>query len=267
MSNMSIFLAHNHKMLKSAGRYIGWVRNNLPPLGANSIRVKWKKGESPKYPDPNEWHDCVRGAVSITCVDPVDNIYDITFAGTDLSSAFAAGADLDGDRLIEILDGNLQNVTSLQNLCVEQRSLKSVSSIRTSYKLTRCMNMFLECSSLTQVPLFDTSEVEVFSTMFSGCTSLISVPAYDTSKGFDLSLMFRDCHNLEAIPQLPTGSVYDVSGIFDNCYKASSGILSMYNQMSTQTNPPSRYTQAFKDCGRDSVTGSAELSQIPSSWK
>ena len=264
---MSIYLSHNHKMLKSAGRYIGWVRNNLPPLGANSIRVKWKKGESPKYTDPNEWHDCVRGAVSITCVDPVDNIYDITFAGTDLSSAFAAGADLDGDRLIEILEGNIQNVSRLTYLCAEQVSLKSVSNLHTSSNLRECMSMFLMCSSLTQVPLFDTSEVEVFSTMFRGCTSLRSVPVYDTSNGFDLSLMFDDCHSLETIPQLPTGSARDVLGIFSDCYKASTGILSMYNQMSTQSTPPSKYTQAFKNCGRDSVTGSAELAQIPSSWK
>ena len=262
---MSIFLAHNHKMLKSAGRYVGWVRNPLPPLGANSIRVKWKKGCSPKYVGPNEWTDGVHAEV-ITCVDPIDNIYDIT-SSSDWSSMFAYGANLSDDRLIEILEGNLQNVSSLQNLCVEQRSLKSVSSIRTSYKLTRCMNMFLGCSSLTQVPIFDTSEVEVFSTMFRGCTSLRSVPVYDTSKGFDFSGMFLDCHSLETIPQLPTGSAYDVSWIFEHCYKASSGILSMYNQMSTQANPPSRYTEAFRDCGRDSVTGSAELAQIPSSWK
>ena len=238
---MSIFLAHNHKMLKSAGRYVGWVMNNLPPLGANSIRVKWKEGCSPKYAGPNEWTDGVHAEL-ITCVDPVDNIYDIT-------------------------NSYSENITSLQYLCVEQRSLKSVSGIRTSYKLTRCMSMFLQCSSLTQVPLFDTSEVEVFSTMFSGCTSLRSVPAYDTSKGFDLSYMFIDCNSLEAIPQLQTNSAYDVSRIFDNCYKASSGILSMYNQMSNQANPPRYYTQAFKDCGRDSVTGSAELALIPSSWK
>lgn len=263
---MSIFLAHNHKMLKSAGRYVGWVRNNLPPLGANSIRVKWKKGYAPKYATGNEWTDGVHAEL-ITCVDPVDNIYDITNSYSDWSGMFAYGANLSDDRLIEILEGNLQNITSLQNLCVEQRSLKSVSGIRTSYKLTRCMNMFLECSSLTQVPLFDTSEVEVFSTMFRGCTSLRSVPAYDTSKCFDFSGMFLDCHSLETIPQLQTGSAYDVSWIFQNCYKASAGILSMYNQMSTQANPPSRYTQAFKDCGRDSVTGSAELAQIPSSWK
>ena len=62
---MSIFLAHNHKMLKSAGRYVGWVRNNLPPLGANSIRVKWKKGYAPKYATGNEWTDGATGSAEL----------------------------------------------------------------------------------------------------------------------------------------------------------------------------------------------------------
>lgn len=263
---MSIFLAHNHKMLKSAGKYVGWVRNNLPPLGANSIRVKWKKGYAPTT-DPNDWTDCIHAAASITCVDPVDNIYDITRSDSDWVSMFAAGTDLAEDRLIEILGGNLQNVSRLRYLCSGQTSLKSVSSIHTSDNLTDCMSMFLMCSSLTQVPLFDTSDVEQFGSMFASCTSLRSVPVYDTSNGLYLDAMFLDCQSLESIPQIATSSARDVDQIFQGCYKASTGILSMYNQMSTQSTPPSEHAKAFRDCGRDSVTGAAELAQIPSSWK
>lgn len=241
---MSIYLAHNHKMLKSAGRYVGWVRNNLPPLGANSIRVKWKKGESPKNRDSLDYLNSINVyADSITLVDQVDNIYDITRADPDWTSMFAAGGSLDEDRLIEILEGNLQNVTDIKFLCSSQVSLKSVSNLNTSNNLSSCYTMFAGCSSLTRVEPFNTSQID------------------------DFVNMFQDCVNLEILPQLQTGSARDVRNMFKNCYRASTGILSMYNQMSTQSTPPSQYEAAFRDCGRDSVTGSAELAQIPSSWK
>lgn len=265
---MSIFLAHNHKMLKSAGRYVGWVKNNLPPLGANSIRIKWKKGETPKNFGSGDYLNSLNIAVdSIECVDPLDNIYDVTYSGTDWTSMFIAGGNMDSDRLIEILDGNLQNVTKLRFLCGDQTSLKSVWNLNTSDNLTVCYDMFVNCSSLTQVPLFDTSNVEEFLLMFKGCSSLTSVPAFDTSRGTNFQSMFEDCVNLLTIPQIATGSATDVRYIFKNCYRASTGILSIYNQMSSQSIPPSLHTEAFKDCGRDSVTGAAELAQIPSDWK
>ena len=40
----------------------------------------------------------------------------------------------------------------------------------------------------------------------------------------------------------------------------------MYQQMSTQATPPTSYTDTFKNCGRDTTTGAAELAQIPESW-
>jgi len=43
----------------------------------------------------------------------------------------------------------------------------------------------------------------------------------------------------------------------------------LYQQVSTQANPPSKsnHTRTFMKCGSDTQTGSAELAQIPSDWK
>jgi len=52
-----------------------------------------------------------------------------------------------------------------------------------------------------------------------------------------------------------------------NCIKVQSGALALYQQASTQANPPSNHTQTFTNCGSNTETGAAELHQIPYDWK
>jgi len=54
---------------------------------------------------------------------------------------------------------------------------------------------------------------------------------------------------------------------FYGCVNVESGALALYQQASTQTNPPTNNYQTFTNCGSNTVTGVAELAQIPSSWK
>lgn len=104
-------------------------------------------------------------------------------------------------------------------------------------------SMFYNSGSLTSVTLFDTSNVTSMYGMFYNCTSLTSIPLYDTSKVTDTRDMFRNCTNVQ------------------------SGALALYNQASTQANPPSNHSGTFYKCGLNTDTGAAELEQIPSSWK
>ena len=52
-----------------------------------------------------------------------------------------------------------------------------------------------------------------------------------------------------------------------DCNNVESGALALYNQLSTQTTPPSNHSQTFYDCGSNTTTGAAELAQVPSDWK
>ena len=56
--------------------------------------------------------------------------------------------------------------------------------------------LFYNCTSLTTVPLFDTSKVTDMNSMFYGCTSLTTVPLFDTSKVTNMSSMFDRCTSL-----------------------------------------------------------------------
>jgi hypothetical protein len=79
--------------------------------------------------------------------------------------------------------------------------------------------------------------------MFYWCASLISIPLFNTSNAIDTRAMFQECVNVQ------------------------SGALALYNQMSTQATPPADHAGTFQLCGSDTVTGAAELAQIPDDWK
>ena len=55
--------------------------------------------------------------------------------------------------------------------------------------------------------------------------------------------------------------------MFANCTKVQSGALALYQQASTQANPPPEHARTFRNCGSDTPTGAAELAQIPYDWK
>ena len=126
--------------------------------------------------------------------------------------------------------------------------------------------MFYGCSNLTTVPLFDTSSVVTMNYMFRQCTSLSSVPLFDTSSVSSMESVFYNCTNLASLPLFDTSSATNMTRMFCGCYAVESGSLALYQQASTQANPPTSHTDTFLLCGRDTVTGAAELALIPTSW-
>lgn len=126
--------------------------------------------------------------------------------------------------------------------------------------------MFYNCTSLATVPLIDTSSATSMSKMFYGCSALTSVAQLNTSTVENFQEMFYDCTALTAVPLFNTSSATNVSYMLSGCTEVASGTLSLYQQMSSQSTPPSNYTNCFRNCGSNTVTGAAELAQIPSSW-
>lgn len=133
------------------------------------------------------------------------------------------------------------NNTVWEWLLEEEYDLLEVLGANTS-GVTNMSYMFIHCDSLTTAPLFDTSSVTNMSRMFVHCSSLTSVPLFNTSSVTDMSQMFTDCISVET------------------------GALALYQQASTQATPPSNHDRTFRNCGRNTVTGAAELAQIPSDW-
>lgn len=218
---------------------------NLPK---NTIRVKFKSGYTPDMGDTQ------------TLVDDTNNVWDIYKEGTDWDGLFNENSD---HYLLEVLGANTKNVTTMFSLFHYCKALTRVTLFDTS-NVTSMNQMFYCCESLTNVPLYDTSKVTDMARMFYMCHSLTSVPLIDTSSVTDMDSMLYDCTSLTNLPLFDTSSVTNMDGTFTDCINVKSGALALYQQASTQTNPPSQHSFTFYGCGSNTQTGAAELAQIPS---
>ncbi len=176
---------------------------------------------------------------SQTLVDASENIWDITKNSDDWSGLFSA--DDNPSVLLGVIGANTTNVTDMAR-------------------------MFLNCESLSTVPLFDTSSVIEMFSMFNGCKSLSTVPLFDTSSVTGMSSMFYECTSLTIVPLFDTSSMNDMEEMFMNCTNVQSGALALYQQASTQVTLMTMYRNAFSNCGSSTETGAIELAQIPTSW-
>ena len=94
------------------------------------------------------------------------------------------------------------------------------------------MNMFYNCSSLITIPLLNTSNVVYMDDMFRGCSSLISIPALDVSNASFGNYMFLGCTNLEEIHM--TGMKSNFS-IFSSTKFTESALVEILNNLATVT--------------------------------
>lgn len=161
---------------------------------------------------------------------------------------------------------NTTNVSKMNDMFSHCYALISVPLFDTS-NVTQMMGMFELCSVLTSVPLFDTSNVTITDYMFHGCSSLVSSPLFNTSNVESMQGMFSGCSSLTSIPLFNTNKVINVNNCFARCINVETGILSMYNQLVNQVPSSAYHDGCFYNCGSNTVTGAAELAQIPSDWK
>ena len=245
-------LTYNGNILltPSGKRYT--VNRCLPPIPTNTIRLRYKAGVTPTFS---------KGTAVQVSQNP--NVWDLTYYSSVLGWATLLQEHED---LVEVLGANSSRIRSTYRMFYNCSSLNSVALFDTSNVINMSL-MFAGCSSLASVPLFNTSSVTSRATMFYNCSSLTSVPLFDTTNVTDMPLMFSYCSSLTSVPLFDTTNVTDVSRIFFNCTNVESGALALYNQMSTQAIPPESHDKTFYNCGSDTVTGAAELAQIPSDWK
>lgn len=198
-----------------------------PSLPAYTLRLKYRDGVTPIFSNG-----------TATQVSASPNIWDWTYVDRDWSGVFNGHHDL-----IEVMDcGDTSGVTSFYIAFQNCDSLTSICLLNTS-NATNMRGMFWDCQGLTSLPLFNTHNVIDIHDLCYGCRSLTSIPLFDTTNVTNVNYMFYGCYNVQ------------------------SGALALYNQMSTQTNPPSSHSNCFSNCGAATQTGAAELAQIPWDWK
>lgn len=255
-------------------------------LPAYTIRVRLKEGKDPTSDWTSGQGIGYRPSKfdSYTQVEPQKNIWDYVYTGNDWSWIFQGWSGIQ-----EVLDANIPNVTTL-NHAFASTDIVNVRNLYTR-DVTDCDSMFLYCTSLTHVALFDTSKCTIFTSMFGACESLTSTPSYDTRNGVDFqnffnsakiidppslnldnctncARMFRYCGFLKRVPLYNLQKSMNCNEMFENCYNVEKGALALYNELSSRPDVSMIFhNSTFRRCGRDTVLGAAELAQIPSAWK
>lgn len=209
---------------------------------------------------------------------------------TDMSYMFYHCQYLTGVSLLDT-----RNVVNMEGM-FKQSAIQTIPVFNTA-NVTNMHQMFYDCHDLSTLPLLNTGSVTDMSSMFYHCVNLRSVPLFDMSSVEDASYMFRfafyletvplfDLSNvkymqgmfagdadymldmaLQAIPDFNVPKVVNVSAAFSGCVNVVSGITRIYQKMAARVTIASNYKAAFYKCGEDTITGRAELAQIPSGWK
>lgn len=127
------------------------------------------------------------------------------------------------------------SATQLVSLFYNFNNLKSVN-IKFTSAPTTMQKMFKDCGSLQEINFsnLDTSLLTNTSAMFSSCSSLINVPIFDTSNVTDMSNMFgNNTHTFTTAPNYNTQNAQDMGGMF---YQNQDLInVPIYNTSSVQT--------------------------------
>jgi surface protein len=190
-----------------------------------AIRVKYKQGTSPHSYVGNDR----------VLVDQENNIWDIYKAGTKLNGLFMWESDL-----LEVISAKLVGIVDMGNMFYGCSSLTSVPLFDTS-NVTSTYEMFRGCSNLTSSPLFDTRNVTNMGDMFYGCSSLTSVPLFDTSSCTNMDSMFYGCASLTSIPLFDTSNVTTTYQMFRGCSNLTSSPL-------FDTGNATNISEMFQDC-------------------
>lgn len=199
----------------------------LPP---NTVRVRTSDGNAPTKGNRTSYE-------SATLVPGTTDVYDVYKSGTDFTAFLASS-----NNITEVLGANTTGITNMNS-------------------------MFSACRYLVSIPLFDTSSVTDMANMFSNCGRMTTTPLFDTSNVTTMSSMFWYCYLITSVPLLDTSKVTNMARMFEYCIRAETGAFALYQQASTQANPPSSHSYCFRDCGSNTAAGRAELDQIPSGWK
>ena len=131
-----------------------------------------------------------------------------TIESNSLPTLMSFGEGIDeatnrGKCLLEILDMNTSNITSMGNMFRYCTNLTSIICNWNTSISTNMGSMFYGSTGLTSLDLsnFNTSNVTDMGWMFDGCWSLTSLDlsGWDTSKVTDMYWMFKGCSKLKTI--------------------------------------------------------------------
>ena len=151
--------------------------------------------------------------------------------------------------LLEILDMNTSNLTSMVNMFGYCKNLTSIVCNWNTSEVTDIREAFYNCSSLTTLNVNDwnTSNVTDMNSMFLGCSKLTSLDlnSWDTSQVTNMQGMFYNCKTLTSlnVRNWNTSKVTNMYYMFNGCSSLTSLDLSIWD-----TSQVTNMENMFYDC-------------------
>lgn len=195
----------------------------------------------------------------------------VTGVGDQAASLFYARSSY-GEMNIETIEGieGTENVADFTNfMSTNMKKLKNIGGEIDCTSATVCTTMFQSCKKLEHLPVLKnlgSSHVTSAYLMFNGCSSLKEVPVFDTSYVIDARYMLSSCNALTEIPDYDFSSVTKVDNFCSYSRDIKSGILETYNKFLGRGASITSHTDCFLNCGINTPQGRAALAQIPQSW-
>lgn len=155
----------------------------------------------------------------------------------DQSKAFLGCSNL----LVNATDiGHLENVTNFTQFFQSCTSITSIPIFNTS-SATSLVLAFYRCSSLTEFPLIPTSNVNDLLAAFQFCSSLTGFPLIDTSSVNQFSQAWKNCNSMTSFPAINTIEATSLGATWGNCASLETFSGNVFdNSIST-----SNYSDAF----------------------
>jgi hypothetical protein len=164
---------------------------------------------------------------------------------------------------------NLPSVSDTTEMFCRCSALTSAPDLNIGSNWRIAEGMFVDCTRLTSVPAYNTAVLNITARMFLRCTALTHIPLTDFSMATDTHQMFNECSGLLEIADLTFGAgrITNDSEMFRDCENVATGITRAYDKLVAAQGSTYYHWGTFMNCGTNSTTGSAELANIPSSWK
>ena len=167
-------------------------------------------------------------------------LFEWTPAGSSMSAVTLTGdKDIPSD-VTQVYAGDYLDILGINaNSSTLQKFIKydnSISSKRTDFTMAFC-----GCSSLTEIPLIDTSNGTRFNLAWDRCSSLTEFPLLNVSNGTNFVCAWRDCSGLTSFPTLDLHNGTDFQQAWSGC-RALTSFPAL--DLSSGTD----FDQAWSDC-------------------
>lgn len=277
----------NNRALKYNSRWLNGdeIPINLP---ANTVRLRYRDDITPTayHTFPGTTLKQISTSPNIWDITHVDPSYPTEWHDLFNGSYYGDAGYGYGYGLLEVMAANVSNITNMTRTFINCYSLYKVCNLNTS-KVTITDYMFSGCENLIEIGSINLSRVTSANNMFAGCENLTEIGSINLSQIESMYGMFSGCSKLSVIPNITlpaytsanNGRITACQQMFDHCYNISSGTLDFYNRLThvyyisgqmrclVNLREPFAHMYCFRDCGRDTTTGAAELAQIPDGWK